>query len=130
MSNPLVHAERSARKWGGTASDYLLVHQWFDATKFQICDNRHRMLLHNTFGIQLAEQVFGPAIPITGGRRVFVRDLGVQHIVEDVGFVPTLADCLAELPLRSWMAGVCRDFASRRTIPRGSLTQETLPHDD
>lgn len=30
MSNPLVHAERSAQKWGGTPADYLKVHQWFD----------------------------------------------------------------------------------------------------
>ncbi|MFO1045221.1 MAG: hypothetical protein U0941_25880 [Planctomycetaceae bacterium] len=58
MSNPLVHAERSARKWGGSVDDYLPLHQWFDATKGHLADNRHRMLLHNSFGILLAEQVF------------------------------------------------------------------------
>ena len=108
MSNPLVHAERSAKKWGGQPSDYLHVHQWFDATKGHVSDSRHRMVLHNGFGILLAEQVFGPAVTAAAGRRVFVRDLGVQHVLEDLGFVPTLAECLAGLPLAPWMAGGCR----------------------
>ena len=116
MSNPLVHAERSARKWGGSADDYLPLHQWFDATKGHLADNRHRMLLHNSFGILLAEQVFGPALTNSAGRRVFVRDLATQHIVEDLGFVPSVAQCLEELPLRPWMAG------SRRTsVPADSF---------
>lgn len=105
MSNPLVHAERSVRKWGGTAFDYLELHQWFDATKGHLADNRHRMLLHNSFGILLTEQVFGPSLKNSVGRRVFTRDLAAQHILEDLGFIPSLAQCLEELPLRPWMAG-------------------------
>ena len=105
MSNPLVHAERAAKRWGGLAADYLPLHQWFDATKGHVPDNRHRMVLHNAFGILLAEQVFGSTIVNSSGRRVFVRDLGVHHVLEDLGFVPTLADCLIDLPLLPWMAG-------------------------
>lgn len=104
MSNPLVHAERSTKKWGGTAQDYLPLHQWFDATKGHLPDNRHRMLLHNSIGMLLAEQVFGPSLQSSDGRRVFTRDLAAQHILEDLGFIPTVAECLAELPLRPWMA--------------------------
>ena len=63
------------------------------------------MVLHNSFGMLLAEQVFGPVITNSAGRRVFVRDLAAQHILEDLGFIPTLAQCLDELPLRPWMAG-------------------------
>lgn len=80
----------------------------FDASKATIPDNRHRMLLHHSFGILLAEQVFGPAIPLDNGRRVFVRDIGAQHVLEDLGFIPTPAQCLAELPLAPWMAGAAR----------------------
>lgn len=105
MSNPLVHAERSAKKWGGKPADYLKVHQWFDATKGHLADNRHRMVLHNSFGILLAEQVFGPAIENAAGKRAFVRDLGCQHVLEDLGFIPTLPECLAGLPIEPWMAG-------------------------
>ncbi len=116
MSNPLIHAERSARKWGGAANDYLPLHQWFDATKAHLPDNRHRMLLHNSFGMLLAEQVFGPVLRNALGRRVFVRDLAAQHILEDLGFIPTVQDCLAELPLQPWMAGAAR------LVPRLCLT--------
>jgi hypothetical protein len=105
VSNPLVHAERSARRWGGTPDDYLAVHRWFDSTRACLGDNRHRMVLHNAFGILLCEQVFGAALTNSDGRRVFIRDIGVQHVREDLGCLPTLADCLAELPLRPWMAG-------------------------
>ena len=111
MSNPLVHAERSAKTWGGSAQDYLALHQWFDVTKAHLPDNRHRMLLHNSFGMLLAEQVFGPAIHNTLGRRVFVRDLAARHIIEDLGFIPTVQDCLGELPLLPWMAGAVRLIA-------------------
>ena len=105
MSNPFVHAERSAKKWGGTAQDYLALHQWLDATKGHLPDNRHRMLLHNSFGLLLAEQIFGPSIQNSAGRRVFTRDLAAPHILEDLGFIPTVAECLGELPIRPWMAG-------------------------
>ena len=116
MSNPLVHAERSAKKWGGSANDYLSLHQWFDATKAHLPDNRHRMLLHNGFGMLLAEQVFGPVIENSLGRRVFVRNLAALHILEDLGFIPTVQECLAELPLQPWMAGACR-LLPRRALP-------------
>jgi hypothetical protein len=57
MSNPLVHAERAAQKWGGAPDDYLAIHQFFDSTKAHLADNRHRLILHNSFGIAVAEQV-------------------------------------------------------------------------
>lgn len=106
MSNPLVHAERSVTKWGGTPDEYLEIHKWFDSTKGHLADNRHRMILHNSFGVLLAEQVFGSAITLSTGRRVFVRDIACQHITEDLGFVPTVEECLRTLPLVPWMAGV------------------------
>lgn len=105
MSNPVIHAERSAKKWGGVPADYLAIHQWLDATKGHVADNRHRMVLHNSFGILLAEQVFGTDIVNSDKRRVFVRDIGAQHVMEDLGFIPSLATCLEGLPLSPWMAG-------------------------
>jgi hypothetical protein len=126
MSNPLIHAERAVKKWGGNSRDYLAIHQWFDATKAHLADNRHRLILHNSFGIALAEQVFGPAITNSSGRRVFVREIGQQHVLEDLGFIPTLAECLAETPLRPWMAG------ARQLVGRPDADQEsmlTIHHD-
>ena len=112
MSNPIVHAERSARRWGGTPADYLAVHQWLDATAAHVADNRHRLVLHNSFGVDLAEQVFGPQLVNSDGKRVFVRDVAQQHVLEDLGFVPALADCLKETPVRPWMAGARKGLAA------------------
>ena len=129
MSNPVVHAERSARKWGGSATDYLALHQWFDATKAHLPDHRHRMLLHNSFGMLLAEEVFGPVIHNSAARRVFVRDLAAQHIIEDLGFIPTVYECFAELPLQPWMAGACRAFP-RQGLPLSFLSQSSAQSAD
>jgi len=124
MSNPLVHAERAARKWGGHPQDYLAIHQWFDSTKAHLADVRHRLILHSSFGIALAEQVFGIAITNADGKRVFVREIGAQHVLEDLGFIPTLAECLAETPIRPWMAGACQ--LRRRASVSDGIAAESI----
>lgn len=105
MSHPLVHAERSAKRWGGKPEDYLPIHDWLDSTKAHLPDVRHRLLLHNSFGMLLAERVFGTAIMNSAGRRVFVREIAAQHILEDLGFIPTVAQCLGGIVPAPWMAG-------------------------
>ncbi|MDZ4688079.1 MAG: hypothetical protein SH850_23645 [Planctomycetaceae bacterium] len=117
MSHPLVHAERSARQWGGTANDYLAIHNWMDNTKAHCPDVRHRLLLHNSFGMLLAEQVFGPAITNADGRRVFVRDIAARHILEDLSFIPTVGECLAGIPVEPWMAGARKRVPARTSSP-------------
>jgi hypothetical protein len=103
MSKPYIHARSSARKWGGKPEDYLHIHQWFDQTKACLADVRHRAILHSTFGIFLAEQVFGNTFTNSSGREVSVRDVGEQHVFEDLGNIPTIQDWLGELPIREWM---------------------------
>ena len=86
------------------------------------------MVLHNSFGMLLAEQVVGAAIQITDpegdadSRRVFVRNIAANHILEDLGFIPSLAECLAELPMRAWMAGATAhaEVPRMRGVSRGS----------
>jgi hypothetical protein len=105
MSNAYVHAERSAKKWGGTPEDYLPIHRWLDQCKAHLADNRHRAVLHNAWGIHLAIEVFGDFITNSVNRRVFVKEIGEQRVVEDLGFIPSLNECLAGLKLEPWMAG-------------------------
>jgi hypothetical protein len=124
MSNPLVHAERSAKKWGGKPAEYLDLHRWFDQTRGHVPDNRHRLILHNSFGVLLAEQVFGPQVVNSDGRRVFVRDLGAQHVLEDLGFIPTLVQCLDVVPVSPWMSGSNRSLCSSSTSTKGAVTNE------
>ncbi|HUQ69133.1 MAG TPA: hypothetical protein VM165_06410 [Planctomycetaceae bacterium] len=127
MSHPLVHAERSARQWGGTADDYLAIHNWMDSTKGHCPDVRHRLLLHNSFGMLLAEQVFGPAITNSAQRRVFVRDIAAGHILDDLGFIPTVGECLAGLTPEPWMAGARQQNPS--LPPSSSKSGESLGDD-
>ncbi len=99
----------------------------FDATRGHVGDNRHRMVLHNAFGLLLAEQVFGPALVNSDDCRVFVRDIAAQHILEDLGFIPSLEQCLSELPIRPWMAGARK--ASPRSDPESDSDSEKEAHE-
>lgn len=102
---PLVHAKNSARKWGGLPQDYQALHDWFDQTKAALPDMRHRAVLHSSFGIFLLEKQFGTFITNSDGRQVSVRDIGEDHVIEDLGFIPTLERWLQHLPTEAWMFG-------------------------
>lgn len=105
MTSTVFHAESSARIWGGVAADYQAVHDWFDETKSHMADYRHRALRHHSFGIFEAEKVFGHAIINSDGKTVPVRYIGEQHVLEDCGgMIPTVADWLNGIPIKSWMA--------------------------
>ncbi len=97
---PYTHAKNSANKWGGEPEEYLHLHNWFDQTKSHIADMRHRVILHNSFGIYLLEQVFGTNLKLSNGKLVSVRDVGEQHVQEDLGLIPTLADCVKTIQLK------------------------------
>ena len=113
MSHCYYHALSSAKKFGGEWQDYIDLHQFFDSTKAHITDNKHRMVLHNGFGIFLAERVFGPVIVRrSDGKTVPTRLIGEQHVLEDLGRVPTLAECLESLPLEQWMMRAARKLST------------------
>jgi hypothetical protein len=56
---PLIHARSSAKKYGGTESDYVQIHNMMDSTKSFIADNRHRAIFHTSAGIFYMEKMFG-----------------------------------------------------------------------
>ncbi len=105
MSKPYIHAQSSARKFGGVPEDYIAIHNWFDETKAIIADNRHRALRHHSEGIFLCERIFGVVIKNSAGRMVSVRDVGEQHVLEDFGhrFIPSAQDYLQEIQFQDWM---------------------------
>lgn len=100
---PYDHAVSSAKQFGGTPEDYLEIHNFMDSSKAHIADGRHRAILHSSFGIFITERVFGVVIENSDGRKVSVRDIGEQHVLEDLGTIPTVADWLKDLPIKSWM---------------------------
>lgn len=102
---PHLHAISSAKRWGGKPEDYLEIHDWFDSTKAAHASVKHRAVLHSAFGIYIAEQVFGHLIKNSDGRDVSVRDVGEQHVLEDLGTIPSLDDWLKCMELQPWMGG-------------------------
>lgn len=145
---PYFHSKISVSKFGGLPSDYQPIHDWFDSTKAAVADMRHRMILHNAFGIFLCEQVFGtmeqhngvwvrmPYITNSEGKVVQVRDIGEQHVLDDLGCIPSLDKCLGGMKLEAWMGGPIR---RRKTVrledmnfgakTLGELVEELQPED-
>lgn len=113
---PFIHARSSAAKFGGVPEDYQKIHDWFDHSKMTLADVRHRAILHSSFGIYLAEEVFGTCITNSQGRQVSVRDIGEQHVMEDLGFIPTVERWLSGLKIEPWMNGRHMP-AKKRHIP-------------
>lgn len=111
MAHPYHHAVSSARKYGGTPENYIEYHAWFDATKAHFPDFRHRALRHHAEGIFMLEQTFGVTLINSDGRIVPVRYIGEQHVQEDLGKIPTLADWLRNMAPEPWMMGRGKDLA-------------------
>ena len=99
---PYFHAQKTVQKYGGKVEDYQKIHDWFDQTKAMVPDMRHRAVLHHAFGIFLCEQQFGITLTNSDGRIVQVRDIGEQHVIDDLGYIPTIQDYLDDMPLQSW----------------------------
>jgi hypothetical protein len=91
------------RKWGGAVEDYLPIHSWFDASKQITADFRHRALRHHAEGIFMLEALFGQAITNSDGRIVPVRLIGEQHVLEDLGHIPSFADWARAIRPEPWM---------------------------
>ncbi|ASR75529.1 hypothetical protein SEA_MILDRED21_134 [Streptomyces phage Mildred21] len=124
MSNSFYHARSSARKWGGEPEDYIAIHEWIDASKAHFGDARHRALRHHTEGCWEAERVFGLTITVKKQRtgvevRVPVREIAEQHIFEDLGYIPSLADWLKNMDLKPWMGGKVKTVVSRTDVLKG-----------
>ena len=106
MAHSYHHAVSSARKFGGTPDDYIEIHTWLDRSKEIIADFRHRALRHHCQGVFLAETIFGVTITNSDGRDVPVRLIAEQHIIEDLGRIPSFADCVRCIKPEPWMGRI------------------------
>jgi hypothetical protein len=106
MAKALVHARNSAAKFGGCAEDYLAIHEKMDSAKAAHAEVTARCIFHSAWGIFLIEELFGRTLINADGDEVFVRDVAEQHVLEDLGFIPSLSQWLAEMPSKPWMAGM------------------------
>lgn len=120
--SPHIHSRIHAKRFGGVAEDYLKVDEFIDSSKTHFADIRHRAILHSSFGIYLAEQVFGPCIVNSQGKQIAVRELVIEHIMQDLGFVPTMENYLNNMQLQPWMSGTRKTQVSKSKFI--SLDQE------
>lgn len=102
---PFDHARHSVKKWGGKPEDYLPIHDFIDCSKAAHPDMRHRAILHNALGCFIVERVFGHNLTNSEGRLVSTRDVAEQHILDDMGFIPTISDYLKDMPMYDWLGG-------------------------
>lgn len=103
IAHPYHHALSSARRFGGVAEDYIALHAWFDESKSQTADFRHRALRHHAEGIFMLERFFGTTITASTGRVIPTRLIGEQHVIEDLGFIPSCADWVRCIRPEPWM---------------------------
>lgn len=105
MAKPYIHAQSSAKKYGGDPEDYVGIHDFLDSSKSVFPDNRHRALTHNSWFIFVVERVFGHNIQNSEGKAVSVRAIAEQHILEDFGgkWIPTPQDYLEGMEFQNWM---------------------------
>lgn len=109
--NSWYHAQSSARKWGGAPEDYLPVHEFIDSSKQSHGDVRHRALYHHTEGVFLCERIFGKVLHVKKSAKTIqvpVRLVAEQHILEDLGWLPSFSDYINGMPIQKWMSGSVR----------------------
>jgi hypothetical protein len=103
LSDSYHHSLSSVKKWGGVVEDYKHIHDWFDESKHHFGDFRHRALRHHTQGIAEYIDRFGSTIILSTGRQIPVRWVCEQHIVEDMGYLPSVSDWLKCMSPEPWM---------------------------
>ena len=129
--NSYYHARSAAKRWGGTSADYLPIEEFIDGSKESFGDVRHRAMYHHTQGIWLCQRIFGTTITVQrehGPVEVPVREIAEQHILEDLGCIPSPGDWLNNMNIIGWMSGPKTKFVGREavfnsTIKEGSPTK-------
>lgn len=113
---PLIHSKNSAKKHGGKWEDYIEIHNFMDSSKSAYAGMQHRAIFHSSFGIFIVEKTFGITVKNSSGKLVSVRDLAEDHVIEDLGFIPSLDNWLSNIEHQDWMLGGRRKEAKQRII--------------
>ena len=119
MAQSYIHAQASARHFGGIPEDYLAIHEWVDQFKGTFGDIRHRAFLHHAKGPWMAQEVFGHYIEVEKDgkiKKVLVRDIAENHIVEDLGCIPSPGDWADCMNCHVWMGGKRNKFIGREEV--------------
>jgi hypothetical protein len=114
---PYLHGIKHAAKYGGEPEDYADIDDFLDSSKIAFPDMRHRALLHSSFGCFVVEQMFGRTRTNSLGKVYSPRDVAEDHIIQDLGFIPTVEQYLNNMTPQEWMYGKKRHHKNnKRTI--------------
>lgn len=102
---PFLHGRIHARKYGGVPDDYAEIDDFLDSSKSAFADFRHRSILHSAFGCFIVEKVFGRTMVNSEGKTFSPRDVAEDHIIQDLGFIPSVSDYLKHMEHAPWMSG-------------------------
>lgn len=103
------------------------IHQFMDSSKAHIADVRHRALFHNSFGCFVVEQVFGVTRINSAGKEYSTRDVAEQHIIEDLGRIPSVQDYFQHMEIQQWMGGPRK---KTRTVSFDEIEAAEQNHND
>src|SRR5262249_53244763 len=114
-----------ACRWGGTPGDYLALVGFFDKPRDFAPDSPQaaEMITHNSFGIFLAEDLFGTTITLAGASEssrslqiVSTRSAAEDLVYARIGSIPPAGNLAARARLRPWMCGTEVGFALKARL--------------
>lgn len=121
MGTPLSHARSSVKKFGGTVELYLPIHTWMDASRAFIGDFRHRYLRHHSGSIADAKRIFGDVLRVSDTTCVSVGAVVREHILEDLGTVPSPTDWFKCINIEPWMMATPTRELESYIKPQGGM---------
>lgn len=102
---PFLHGRIHAKKYGGVPEDYADIDDFIDSSKQAVADVRHRAILHSAFGCFIVEKMFGRTRFNSEGKEYSPRDVAEDHVLQDLGFLPTMEQYLNNMTIQPWMSG-------------------------
>lgn len=91
--NTFGHCLLSQKKFGGEPEDYQYVHAFIDSSKYFLYHAKHRVCLHNLFGVELVTKFLGNTLVNSDGKTILVEQVALEHCKEDMsGYIPSLND--------------------------------------
>lgn len=103
---PIIHAQLSAKRYGGKPEDYIDIHELMDSSKQAFPNNGHRVLTHNSwFVCNIIPRIFGHQRTNSDGKLYSPKDVCEYHCLEDfrMRFIPSVQDYLEHLDVQPWM---------------------------
>ncbi len=132
MGNCLQHSLSSVKRWKGSVSDYLPIHELLDSPKSCMNNNTGRMMTHNTwFAYNIIPKIFGYNIINSDGKSVDTVDIAMLHIAEDYRMtgIPTPQDFLKHMEVQPWMNNGVKPVPSQESKETVTELLERLRED-